>query len=282
MEVEMKKKFKVGDRVRCIYDNPGVNTKGKTGTVREITTYGYGVEFDENVGGHNLTSYSPVELCKYGYGWYVLDVEVEAAPNEVIVIHRKGDEVIAHNKVTSEKATSKCHPDDKFDFMIGAKIAFNRLVNPTKIVKQDKYEVGDKVKIIDKWVDGCYENSEGYMDKWLGKTMTIIDILSNGDYKMKEDNSENCGLGWYWNSECIEGKVVDASEPQPEPKKLYNGKVVCVETKNMYLTTGKIYEFKDGVSKYDDGDKFPLHKPPVDSLKTLNSFGIAKFIELVE
>ena len=36
-----------------------------------------------------------------------------------------------------------------------------------------KYKVGDKVRIVSKWVKGCKQNSDGKMDKWLGKNMTI-------------------------------------------------------------------------------------------------------------
>ena len=48
--------------------------------------------------------------------------------NECIVIYHKGNEVIALNKIDGSKAVAKCHPDDDFDFMVGAKLAFQRLV----------------------------------------------------------------------------------------------------------------------------------------------------------
>lgn len=47
--------------------------------------------------------------------------------SECIVIYRRGNEVIALNKIDGSKAVAKCHPDDDFDFMIGAKLAFQRL-----------------------------------------------------------------------------------------------------------------------------------------------------------
>lgn len=47
--------------------------------------------------------------------------------NECIVIYHKGNEVIALNKIDGSKAVAKCHPDDDFDFMVGAKLAFQRL-----------------------------------------------------------------------------------------------------------------------------------------------------------
>ena len=71
-----------------------------------------------------------------------------------------------------------------------------------------KYKVGDKVRIVSEWGDGCYQNPDGYMDKWLGKIMTIRYVTKNCGklaYKMKEDREENRGLGWCWNEKCIAG-----------------------------------------------------------------------------
>ena len=48
------------------------------------------------------------------------------------------------------------------------------------IIKQDKYKVGDRVKIVE--LDALKKclavNSSGKMDKWAGKTMTIKDFRS--------------------------------------------------------------------------------------------------------
>lgn len=48
--------------------------------------------------------------------------------SECIVIYRRGNEVIALNKIDGSKAVAKCNPYDDFDFMVGAKLAFQRLV----------------------------------------------------------------------------------------------------------------------------------------------------------
>ena len=71
-----------------------------------------------------------------------------------------------------------------------------------------KYKIGDKVRIVSEWGDGCYQNPDGYMDKWLGKIMTIRDVTKNCGklaYNMKEDREENRGFGWCWNEKCIAG-----------------------------------------------------------------------------
>ena len=68
-----------------------------------------------------------------------------------------------------------------------------------------KFNVGDKVKIVDKWNEHTYQNRDGEMDKWLGKVMTIREITPWGSYFMEEDETEHCGTGWLWNDACIEG-----------------------------------------------------------------------------
>lgn len=167
-----------------------------------------------------------------------------------IVIHTKGNETVAtlkQGKEVIKTAKAKCNPSDEFNFEIGAKLAFERLMgtdtktinatldtsglenslsnlreafkkasgNPVnkpsiKIVKQDKYEVGDKVKIVDKWISGT-QSSFGEMDKWLGKVMTIKRNIGYC-YKMNEDVAENIGKGWVWSINDIEGKIIEESE----------------------------------------------------------------------
>ena len=47
---------------------------------------------------------------------------------EKIIIYRDGQKVIALDKRTGEKAEARCNPSDPFDFNIGARIAFDRLI----------------------------------------------------------------------------------------------------------------------------------------------------------
>lgn len=59
--------FAIGDRVEATYDYMGKRIAGKRGTVREIGVE-LGVEFDEDVGGHDLSGGLNVPK---GRGWYV-------------------------------------------------------------------------------------------------------------------------------------------------------------------------------------------------------------------
>ena len=71
----------------------------------------------------------------------------------------------------------------------------------------EKLKVGDKVKIVDEWV-GEGQNDDGLMDKWLGKVMTIREILTNS-LKMVEDKDKWYPEGWFWDRKMIEKKVED-------------------------------------------------------------------------
>jgi hypothetical protein len=81
----------------------------------------------------------------------------------------------------------------------------------------------------------------------------------------------------------------DAYKLSTEDRKLlwerstgYNGKVVCIETNgNDFVTKGKIYEFKNGHSVDDEGDRLPRYTP-VKSLEDLNRIMYSDYIEVVE
>ena len=73
------------------------------------------------------------------------------------------------------------------------------------------------------------------------------------------------------------------SQPKEEKPNYFNGKVVCVEKKNDFFTKGKIYEFKNGISVDDVGDRFPFASDPIKSVEDLSHGWVkSKFIEIVE
>lgn len=83
--------------------------------------------------------------------------------NECIVIYRNDNEVVALNKTTKEKAVAKCSPEDTFDFKVGAKIAFDRLID-----KEKKEPAPYNGKVV------CVNVSEG-MEGWytVGKVYAV-------------------------------------------------------------------------------------------------------------
>lgn len=70
----------------------------------------------------------------------------------------------------------------------------------------ESLQIGDVVKIVEQWVPTATGarrwNSDGGMDKWLGKTMTVRTRFP-GEVQMLEDQDEFCG-GWHWYPEMIE------------------------------------------------------------------------------
>ena len=78
--------------------------------------------------------------------WRIEEDDLEPV-NETIVIYRKDREVIAAEKVTGYKAIAKCSPEDTFDFNVGAKLAFDRLMN----VNKENITVDDMRKRLDSY-----------------------------------------------------------------------------------------------------------------------------------
>lgn len=75
-----------------------------------------------------------------------------------------------------------------------------------------KYKVGDKVRIVSKRPQRCWNP---YMDKHLGKTMTIIKSGINAEgvyYCMEEDRDDFLGH-WCWYEDMIAGLAEPAREP---------------------------------------------------------------------
>lgn len=116
-----------------------------------------------------------------------------------------------------------------------------------------KYKVGDKVKIVSKWCEGCRQNSLGRMDKWLGKVMTIRSAdYTNLSYKMNEDKDEHGGLGWAWFENSIEGlacenKIVITTDGTETLARLYEGNKV-IKTATAKCSSDDKFNFETGAT----------------------------------
>lgn len=251
----MKAKYKVGDKVRIldgskIERHRGGFTSGMKDLVGKICT----------IADVSSKKDMPIYCMKeVGYMW---DERGLAPADEKIVIYPEGNKVIAKEVHTGKTAVAKCNPQDAFDFTTGARLAFDRLTGAETgkeyipVLKQKKYEVGDKVLIVSEWVKGCRENPDGEMDKWLGKVMTIR-AIKDDRYLMMEDKHEFTGRGWYWFPPSIIGKVIDEREPDKNP---LNTKIVFTKGDDIFKT-GHIYEIKDGILKSPtSGDNLPRAK----------------------
>lgn len=124
-------KFKAGDRVRVkrFKIRPGHwNLEGKMDHLM-----GKVVKIERTVNSRYV-----VRDSKNDCDWIFRDYDLEPV-NETIVIYRKDREVIALDKITGEKAIARCNPSDEYDFHVGAKLAFERLIKE----KSNKAQVSE-------------------------------------------------------------------------------------------------------------------------------------------
>lgn len=218
----VKRKFKVGDRVKVKKDTITLNrnTVGECGTVKELLTDNYcSVEFDKFVGGHNCGGFA-----KEGHGWNCVEdvLDLVKTQNETIVIYRKDNKVIALDKSTGEKAEAKCNPADEFDFRTGAKLAFNRLMGES--VKTDngvrevnrKAKVGEYIKIIDAkpcWIS--YKN---------GDVFKVVSVYKSG-VEIKKDGKPVTAA---WHSEYVVLENYKPEEKKEDDSEIHVGDMVEV------------------------------------------------------
>lgn len=75
-----------------------------------------------------------------------------------------------------------------------------------------KYKVGDKVRIVSKRPQQCWNPD---MDRYLGKTMTIIKsgINNEGVYYWMEEDRDDFFSHWFWYEDMIAGLAEPAREP---------------------------------------------------------------------
>lgn len=116
----MKRKYKAGDKVRVkVFDKKPANWNSD-GKMDHLMGKVVSIENVMNEGRYEI--YDKVHQRT----WIMQSDQFE--PVECIVVYRSDSEVIALDKSTGEKATAKCNPSDEFDFKIGAKLSFERLL----------------------------------------------------------------------------------------------------------------------------------------------------------
>lgn len=138
-------KFKVGDKVRILDGSNIENYAG--GWIQKMRRYVGEIHEISNV-EHLSSDSTNYRLEGVAYVWD--ERGLERCGNETIVIYRKDNEVIALDKRTGKKAIAKCSPEDTFDFNIGAKLAFDRLMNGNK----ERIAVEDMRKKLDSYCFG--------------------------------------------------------------------------------------------------------------------------------
>lgn len=296
-------KYKVGDRVilkkiNLHYDKALLRKESK-GTViasymRGNETNHFCVEFDEYIGGHDGNGVYGA-IGKKGHCWWFYDgdncaFEIITKPQEFpkIVITTDGTETLARlyegGKVV-KSATAKCSPEDSFDAYIGAKIAFDRLLE-RPLAEEPKEQMWRVVKRRARKGDYIRLVKEVYSFNKVGDILKVSKEENGGVFVKQKDHpkrKENCkeSPDYIW---CYLPSQFEVIEPvgTPEEPKFFSGKVVCVEAGEQYAyTVGKIYEFKDGIVINDNG-----LKSSTCAVKSLGEWhrhcSYAQFIPLVE
>lgn len=128
-----------------------------------------------------------------------------------------------------------------------------------------KYKVGDKVKIVSKKTGDCW-SSDGKMDKWLGKVMTIK-VVTDDYYRMEEDFHEGTlNMGWHWFEHMVECKV---SEDRPQVDYYTQGNIECIDyimDKNLNFNLGNVVKYVTRAGLKTD-DKLKDLEKAMDYLK---------------
>ena len=176
-------KFKVGDKVRILDGSKIENYAG--GWNPNMGRYVGEVYKVANVAHYNSLS----NMYKYeleGVGYVGDERWLERCGNETIVIYRKDNDVIALDKRTGKKAIAKCSPEDTFDFNVGAKLAFDRLMNGNKesITVEDMRKKLDSYCFGRRCCGGCKLESPTYRCGRGAHFMTKDDA---GNYTMSDE-----------------------------------------------------------------------------------------------
>ena len=81
-------------------------------------------------------------------------------------------------------------------------------------------------------------------------------------------------------------EFIEIKNPEAlEKDKYYNGKVICISNHGCdegYWTCGKIYKFKDGIAKCDNGATLPLSGDKIKSYDELKERYHSMFLEIKE
>lgn len=228
-----EKEFKIGDRVKCI-NRALFRELGEVGTIINVFKNWFTVEFDNEIGGHDgkLSGKSGKEgHCAYALPenlQLISETKTDKKPIPTSAKNLIGKYAIRVKKVNGDGSYMsdivkilaaddyglQLQSDDTFVFYLSAEW-LNDWVDRTnwkepmakaepKIIKQDKYKVGDKVKI--KTLAELRASGYCHSEECAGKILTIetanISSLSGVYfYTMKEDKCN-------WRSETIAGKAI--------------------------------------------------------------------------
>lgn len=238
-------KYKVGDKVKLAEKTTAYTSEKMERLLGKVVTITYVGE-------------SYYSFKEDGGEWRWDDRSIEGlAPSEEetalrkIVITSDGKETLARlhdGKKVIASATAKCSPDDEFDFNIGAKLAFERLMED-----EDRWRVVDRPARVGDYIR--LKTSGGFSFSKPGDILKVCKAARGYVRVLGKDHLRDTHFPYRtWKYLDIEYEVVErVGEKKVEKPEYYNGKVVCVMSEDDSYTVGKVYEFKDGTLVDDQG-----------------------------
>ncbi|MGN1340513.1 MAG: hypothetical protein ACI4WS_09490 [Oscillospiraceae bacterium] len=178
-------KYKIGDKVRVRKDLEARKIYGTNGFSKSMEKYRGKVV---TIFGFNPFCTREYKIREDDGDWNWTDEMFEPVQNEEITITRHGDKVVA--KYVKKVGVAKCSPDDTFDFAVGAKLAFSRLMGEPedKPEPKPKFKIGEYVKVI--------SNTRPLHSFPLGSIVTIKNLIETNSqavcYGLTKANGKYC------------------------------------------------------------------------------------------
>lgn len=152
-------KYKVGDAVKIRDDlKRGFKGYGEVYVTLEMSNMSGNVFHIKKV-TESDEGFRRYTLKEDPYSWCWTDDMFEAkVKHKPIVIYQKDDDtIVALDKETQKEGKATCSKDDKFDFLVGAKLAFERLSD--KLTENEPTTAKGKRSWLDHFCRGrmCYE-----------------------------------------------------------------------------------------------------------------------------
>ncbi len=122
-------KYKVGDAVKIRDDlERGFKGHGEVYVTLEMSNMSGNVFHIKKVteSDEGFTRYTLKE-DPYSWNWTDDMFEVKLKHKPIVIYQKDDDTIVALDKETQRKGKARCSKDDKFDFIVGAKLALERL-----------------------------------------------------------------------------------------------------------------------------------------------------------
>lgn len=120
---------------------------------------------------------------------------------------------------------------------------------------------------------------EGDENTSRAKYITGKEVVKEVSAKRYHKDKHDPGMA----ARALMAKMLPEAEKKEEPTKYFTGRMVCVWKSKFVgypVTIGKIYDVKDGVFAFDDGDKYP--RPPLGKIVSGKIVSVREFNKIHE